>query len=58
MLTVISPAKTLDYETPTTTRKSTQPQFLERAAELVEDARELSPQDIRPHGCKREYRRA
>lgn len=47
MLTVISPAKTLDYETPTTTRKSTQPQFLERAAELVEDARELSPQDIR-----------
>lgn len=47
MLTVISPAKTLDYETPPTTRKSTQPLFLERAQELVEDAREMSPQAIR-----------
>ncbi|KAA1190469.1 peroxide stress protein YaaA [Pseudohalioglobus sediminis] len=47
MLTVISPAKTLDFDTPPTTRKATQPQFLERASELVEDAREMSPQDIR-----------
>ncbi len=47
MLTVISPAKTLDYETPPTTRRSTQPQFLERSAELVDDARKLSPDDIR-----------
>ena len=47
MLTVISPAKTLDYETPPTTRKATQPQFIDRAAQLVEDAREMSPQDIR-----------
>ncbi len=47
MLTVISPAKTLDYETPPTTRKATQPQFIDRARQLVEDAREMSPQDIR-----------
>ena len=47
MLTVISPAKTLDYETPPTTRRTTQPQYLDKAARLVEDARELSPDDIR-----------
>ncbi|MFT4612890.1 MAG: cytoplasmic iron level regulating protein YaaA (DUF328/UPF0246 family) [Bacteroidia bacterium] len=47
MLTVISPAKTLDFETPPTTRKSTQPLFLEQSTALVEDARDLSPQDIR-----------
>ena len=46
MLTVLSPAKTLDYETPPKTRKATQPQFLQHAAELVEDARRLSPEDI------------
>ena len=47
MLTVISPAKTLDFETPPTTRKATQPRFLERSSELVADARALSPADIR-----------
>jgi cytoplasmic iron level regulating protein YaaA (DUF328/UPF0246 family) len=47
MLTVISPAKTLDFDTPPTTRKSTQPLFLERSAELVEGARAMSPEDIR-----------
>ena len=47
MLAVISPAKTLDYETPPTTRRTTQPQYLERAARLVDDARALSPEDIR-----------
>lgn len=47
MLTVISPAKTLDFDTPPTTRKATQPQFIDRASLLVEDARELSPDDIR-----------
>lgn len=46
MLTVISPAKTLDYETPATTRQTTQPAFLSRAAELVEDARRMTPADI------------
>ena len=47
MLTVISPAKTLDFDTPPTTRKATQPLFIERAGELVEDARKMSPDDIR-----------
>ena len=47
MLTVLSPAKTLDFDNPPTTRKSTQPLFIQRAEELVEDARALSPDDIR-----------
>lgn len=47
MLIVISPAKTLDFETPPGTRKSTQPQLLDRSAELVEDMQALSPDDIR-----------
>lgn len=46
MLSVISPAKTLDYETPPTTRKATQPEFIERAAALIEDARQMDPADI------------
>jgi len=46
VLTVISPAKTLDYETPAITRQATQPAFLSRAGELVEDARRLTPGDI------------
>lgn len=47
MLTVISPAKTLDFDTPPTTRKATQPQFLQRSEDLVADARAMTPQDIR-----------
>jgi cytoplasmic iron level regulating protein YaaA (DUF328/UPF0246 family) len=47
MLTVISPAKTLDFDTPPTTRKSSQPQLLARAETLVADARRMSPEDIR-----------
>ena len=46
MLIVLSPAKTLDYETPPTTRKSTQPALLDQAASLINDARELSPHQI------------
>ncbi len=47
MLTLISPAKTLDFDTPPPSRKSTQPQFLESAARLVDEARRLEPADIR-----------
>ena len=47
MLTVISPAKTLDFDSPTTTRKKTQPEFLESAGLLIDDARKMSPTDIR-----------
>lgn len=46
MLIVISPAKTLDYETPPTTKKATLPVFLSRSAELVADARKLSPEQV------------
>ena len=47
MLTVLSPAKTLDFDTPPTTRRATQPEFLESAAALVEQAQLLSPDAIR-----------
>ncbi|WP_439100312.1 peroxide stress protein YaaA [Congregibacter sp.] len=47
MLSVISPAKTLDYDSPVTTSKATQPEFLERSEALVTDARQLDPADIR-----------
>ena len=46
MLMVISPAKTLDYETPPTTPLFTQPQHLEHAQELIAQLREMSPQQI------------
>ncbi len=47
MLTVLSPAKTLDYDSPSTTKKTTRPLFIDRAADLVADARGLNPDDIR-----------
>lgn len=47
MLTVISPAKTLDFANPARSGKATQPQFLAQAAALVEDARALQPSEIR-----------
>ena len=46
MLTVISPAKTLDFDTAPTTRRASQPEFIEQASALVDDARRLSPEDI------------
>ena len=46
MLSVISPAKTLDFETPATTAQATQPDFLDRSRELIGILRDLSPQQI------------
>ena len=46
MLVVISPAKTLDFETPARTDVSTIPGFLEDSQILVERMRELAPADI------------
>ena len=46
MLTVISPAKSLDYETPIKTKKHSQPEFLEHSEELIEQLRALTPPDI------------
>jgi cytoplasmic iron level regulating protein YaaA (DUF328/UPF0246 family) len=46
MLMVISPAKTLDFETPPTTDRYTQPQFLDHAQELITQLRDLTPAQI------------
>ncbi|MBY0475657.1 MAG: peroxide stress protein YaaA [Nitrosomonas sp.] len=46
MIIVISPAKTLDFETPPITRKSTQPIFLADSAKLIDALRKLEPDQI------------
>jgi len=46
MLMVISPAKTLDYESPLATDKNSQPDFLDDACELVDQLKTLEPHDI------------
>ena len=46
MLSVISPAKTLDFETPPTTTKVTQPDFLKQSQALIDILRDYSPQQI------------
>jgi cytoplasmic iron level regulating protein YaaA (DUF328/UPF0246 family) len=46
MLTLISPAKTLDFETPAVTDLHTQAEFLDHSAELIEQLRLQSPNDI------------
>lgn len=46
MIIVLSPAKSLDYETPAHVQRHTIPDFVEDAAELVEGLRRLSPQQI------------
>ena len=46
MLSVVSPAKSLDFESKPATRKSSQPLFLERSEELVEIMAAKSPADL------------
>lgn len=46
MLSVISPAKTLDFETPSTTEDVTQPAFLDQSQRLISELRELSPSQL------------
>ncbi|MCQ4313145.1 peroxide stress protein YaaA [Pseudomonas stutzeri] len=46
MLMVISPAKTLDYDTPPTTKRFTQPEHLDHAQQLIDQLRDLSPQQV------------
>jgi uncharacterized protein len=46
MLIVLSPAKTLDYDTPATTDTHTVPDFIKHSAELIGTLRELSPAQI------------
>ncbi len=46
MLIVISPAKTLDFETPASSKKNTIPDFLDDSAELINQLRQLAPDNI------------
>ena len=46
MIILLSPAKSLDFETPATTEKHTQALFLDQSALLIERLRELSPLDL------------
>jgi cytoplasmic iron level regulating protein YaaA (DUF328/UPF0246 family) len=46
MLMVISPAKTLDFETPPTTKRYTQPQYLDHSQALISQLRDLTPAQI------------
>lgn len=46
MIIVISPAKTLDFETPPTTQTYTQPDFLDDSAILIDTLRKLEPDQI------------
>ena len=46
MLVVISPAKSLDYETPFKTRKFTQAEFLDDSSELIAQLRQFSPAQV------------
>ena len=46
MIVVLSPAKSLDYDTPAHVPSYTQPAFVDDASELIDGLRKLSPQDI------------
>src|SRR5204862_25499 len=46
MLIVLSPAKSLDYETPPRVKSHTLPRFIDRSATLIERLRKLAPQDV------------
>ena len=46
MLFLLSPAKSLDFDTPTGDVPHTQPQFVPQAAELIDILKQKSPQDI------------
>lgn len=46
MLIVVSPAKTLDYESELPALKTTQPRLLDDSDVLIERARQLSPADV------------
>ena len=46
MLIVLSPAKTLDFESPLTTKTATQPDFLDESQQLVDQLRRFSPAEL------------
>ena len=46
MLIVISPAKTLDYQTPLPSKKFTQPEFLDESEKLIKTLRVMAPDEL------------
>ena len=46
MLTIVSPAKSLDYSSPVKTKKHTEPTFLNEAEQLIGKLRTLKPADL------------
>lgn len=46
MLVVVSPAKTLDYESPLATQKYTQPELIDYSKQLIDVCRRLTPADV------------
>ena len=46
MLIVLSPAKSLDYKTPSKVKASTLPEFVSESAKLITELKKLSPQQV------------
>jgi len=46
MLILVSPAKTLDYESPLTTKTCTHPRFIEQSRQLIDTLQQLSVQEV------------
>ncbi|MDF1763159.1 MAG: peroxide stress protein YaaA, partial [Oleibacter sp.] len=46
MLTLLSPAKTLDFETPPVTDEFSQSDFLDSAATLIDELKNYSPDEL------------
>jgi cytoplasmic iron level regulating protein YaaA (DUF328/UPF0246 family) len=46
MLIVISPAKTLDFETAPTTKEFTEPEFLKESKKLISELKKLNPEEV------------
>ena len=46
MLIVISPAKTLDFETSPITKDHTQAQFLKESRQLITELKQLAPHEV------------
>jgi cytoplasmic iron level regulating protein YaaA (DUF328/UPF0246 family) len=46
MLTVISPAKSLNFESPIPSTKTTKPRFLQQSQQIIDQIKSLAPQDI------------
>ncbi|WP_096086589.1 peroxide stress protein YaaA [Agaribacterium haliotis] len=46
MLSVISPAKNLDFDSPVPSKKSSKAQFLEHSQQLIDELQQLAPHDV------------